>query len=326
MTTTYELYTNENGTPKAVEGKAPAIIERVEALETSVESLEGTLDNGVVTSVNGNSGDITPEQTGCLPLSGGTLSGPLKFSNDYISRTTKTNALNISGGNSWRDGGYFEAYGPQINDGMVMLVANNGTTSKHLKVTISGLTYDGNYVITSAGGTMSGSFVSPYIFVRKDTDDSELNIYGSTAENHGGRLTLYGQDSQWTPGGFNLIAANAKTNQWWALSGEANGSLTWGGHHVLQFMNPMTDAFVPTDGSEYVIPWDAIMFVTCDRNASASSVLNLYLNGCNIWNLVSDNFANANISFPVKKGQVFKAVHSENSILTSWAKIVAIGG
>lgn len=36
MTTTYELYTNENGTPKAVEGKAPAIIERVEALETEV--------------------------------------------------------------------------------------------------------------------------------------------------------------------------------------------------------------------------------------------------------------------------------------------------
>lgn len=36
MTTTYELYTNENGTPKAVEGKAPAIIERVGALETEV--------------------------------------------------------------------------------------------------------------------------------------------------------------------------------------------------------------------------------------------------------------------------------------------------
>lgn len=36
MTTTYELYTNENGTPKAVEGKAPAIIERVGALETEL--------------------------------------------------------------------------------------------------------------------------------------------------------------------------------------------------------------------------------------------------------------------------------------------------
>lgn len=36
MTTTYELCTNENGTPKAVEGKAPAIIERVEALDTAL--------------------------------------------------------------------------------------------------------------------------------------------------------------------------------------------------------------------------------------------------------------------------------------------------
>lgn len=40
MTTTYELYTNENGTPKAVEGKAPAIIERVGALETGVTNLQ----------------------------------------------------------------------------------------------------------------------------------------------------------------------------------------------------------------------------------------------------------------------------------------------
>lgn len=39
MATTYELYTNENGTPKAVEGKAPAIIKRVEALETDVTGL-----------------------------------------------------------------------------------------------------------------------------------------------------------------------------------------------------------------------------------------------------------------------------------------------
>lgn len=43
MTTTYELYTNENGTPKAVEGKAPAIIERVEALETDVTGLDTAL-------------------------------------------------------------------------------------------------------------------------------------------------------------------------------------------------------------------------------------------------------------------------------------------
>lgn len=42
MTTTYELYTNENGTPKAVEGKAPAIIERVEALEAGKAPMSHT--------------------------------------------------------------------------------------------------------------------------------------------------------------------------------------------------------------------------------------------------------------------------------------------
>lgn len=53
MTTTYELYTNENGTPKAVEGKAPAIIERVEALEEKSDDY--------------------------LPLSGGTMTGDITF-------------------------------------------------------------------------------------------------------------------------------------------------------------------------------------------------------------------------------------------------------
>ena len=78
MTTTYELYTNENGTPKAVEGKAPAIIERVEALETEVtQGLAGKANTKhthtvsqitdmpkVVLSVN----DVTPDVSGNVNL------------------------------------------------------------------------------------------------------------------------------------------------------------------------------------------------------------------------------------------------------------------
>lgn len=52
MTTTYELYTNENGTPKAVEGKAPAIIERVEALETGKANAYHTHTSADVTDLN----------------------------------------------------------------------------------------------------------------------------------------------------------------------------------------------------------------------------------------------------------------------------------
>lgn len=84
MTTTYELYTNENGTPKAVEGKAPAIIERVEALETDVTGLNTALATKankshthkvsqikdmpkIVLSVNG----VTPDASGNVSIQAG---------------------------------------------------------------------------------------------------------------------------------------------------------------------------------------------------------------------------------------------------------------
>lgn len=56
MTTTYELYTNENGTPKAVEGKAPAIIERVEALEAGKAPMSHT---HTIANVTGLQVDLT---------------------------------------------------------------------------------------------------------------------------------------------------------------------------------------------------------------------------------------------------------------------------
>lgn len=90
MTTTYEIYTNDGGTPKAVTGNAPAIVERVEALEEA-------LDKGVVTSVNGNKGDITPEQTGCLPLSGGNVTSNLTVKNKNVVRSVNGTFADANG-------------------------------------------------------------------------------------------------------------------------------------------------------------------------------------------------------------------------------------
>ena len=95
MTTTYELYTNENGTPKAVEGKAPAIIERVETLETSVESLEETLDNGVVTSVNGKTGAVSLD-VGVTSFNGS--KGAVTYSAPVSSVNGKTGAVTVDVG------------------------------------------------------------------------------------------------------------------------------------------------------------------------------------------------------------------------------------
>ena len=59
MTTTYELYTNENGTPKAVEGKAPAIIERVEALDTALAGKAPMSHTHTIANVTGLQVDLT---------------------------------------------------------------------------------------------------------------------------------------------------------------------------------------------------------------------------------------------------------------------------
>lgn len=93
MTTTYELYTNENGTPKAVEGKAPAIIERVEALDTALAgkapmSHTHTVSQitdmpKVVFSVN----DVTPDVFGNVSVDVGvkTIEGRTPDDNGNIS-------------------------------------------------------------------------------------------------------------------------------------------------------------------------------------------------------------------------------------------------
>lgn len=59
MTTTYELYTNENGTPKTVEGKAPAIIERVEALDTALAGKAPMSHTHTIANVTGLQADLT---------------------------------------------------------------------------------------------------------------------------------------------------------------------------------------------------------------------------------------------------------------------------
>lgn len=150
MTTTYELYTNENGTPKAVEGKAPAILERVEALE-------GTLGNGVVTSVNGNTGDITPEQTGCLPLSGGTMTGGINFIGDTEISTTDDGYIAIYGGKGSLHGSRMALGGKDnaILGGKFELVASNASIEVGLQGSVDGsLKWGGSEVerVNSIGG------------------------------------------------------------------------------------------------------------------------------------------------------------------------------
>lgn len=93
---------------------------------------------GVVRSVNSNApdanGNITPEQTGCLPLTGGTMTAGIIFNEESttLRKTSKTGRLVIRGGSAeYEDGAAFYLHGNQYTDGagQFRITAHDGTTN-----------------------------------------------------------------------------------------------------------------------------------------------------------------------------------------------------
>ena len=178
MTTTYELYTNENGTPKAVEGKAPAIIERVEALETDVTGLQSALDGkqakgdyATTTVMNTELAKKAPvshthttaQVTGldtalagkedkgtCLPLTGGTVLG------DILSDPASRDEMFLGHSFTGKKGAFLalRADNHAHQQGTFVLGARLPTKEAYLQGNPTGeLMWNGSYVVTSPNTT-----------------------------------------------------------------------------------------------------------------------------------------------------------------------------
>lgn len=151
MTTTYELYTNENGTPKAVEGKAPAIIERVEALETDVTGLDTALEG-------------KEDKGTCLPLTGGSITGALHLKNGgqlYQDKDTTNNNYSYTILTSKGDGkalnscALYLANPDSLDKGTIILRYTDGSGVNH-ELAMKGVT-DEFYWNSRSVETISGS-------------------------------------------------------------------------------------------------------------------------------------------------------------------------
>ena len=113
------------------------------------------LDVGV-TSVNGNKGALTSEQTGCLPLSGGTMTGTVTFTVPaVINQATATSYTTIRGGTTNSDGARLVLTSKGDSDtGAFKLYAQDGTNSPYLVGKANGaLTWGGKEVerVNSSG-------------------------------------------------------------------------------------------------------------------------------------------------------------------------------
>ena len=225
MTTTYEIYTNDGGTPKAVTGNAPAIVERVENLETAVEAVE--------TSVNDK-----------LPLSGGTLTGQIAFggtAQQVICRTDSSTGLVVRGGTTYNDGSSLILSGKTDGNPTQFDLLTRNADGGAVALTAKGdgsLSWGGKDVITSAGGTFTGTDIkfSTAGTIASGSSSQQLTLRNGGSANQGAGIWLYGNDNDGA--GKARIQVYDKTNsQYRVFDIKPDGSLTWENKNIVRSVN-----------------------------------------------------------------------------------------
>ena len=213
-----------------------------------------------------------------LSLSGGTLTGPL-YTPGYgcitSENTTEQKSLALFGCSSKREtcaSINLKSIEDPNEAGYFYINAKDDTNGKSLVGTPSGsLTWNGNDVITSAGGTFKSNVYfknsSTKIWDFSSTSYKGFEIaVGGQHEQTGASLNLYHKDSSNSPGAFFITAANGTNKS--SLYGSASGSLTWNGNEVA------TNNIVPSAVVNEVHP---VTNKLCVIKASADNAPN---NGC----------------------------------------------
>ena len=159
----------------------------VKSVNNNVPDANGniTVETGGVKTVNGNepdeAGNITPAQMGCLPLSGGTMTGNIRFTNGaYITELNGSEYKSIDvANNGWAAGGagltLRKADSPK-ESGQFGLMASNGTQTKTLIGTPGGsLMWNGVQLVRSVNGTNADSNGNITLNLSSFTFDGSLN-------------------------------------------------------------------------------------------------------------------------------------------------------
>ena len=158
--------------------------EQIEEVETGASSQLSSLDSSLRAL-------IAQEAAKCLKLTGGTMTGMITVSgiNEFIKRDVNNGRLVFLGGPDWPRCASLELWGGDAG-GQTRINAQDGTNGASFVLYPTGAAQiSGRDVITSAGGTLTGSLLVPNIL---SSANDGFGLYGGNAWRTGGYIELGG--------------------------------------------------------------------------------------------------------------------------------------
>jgi hypothetical protein len=259
-----------------------------------------------------------------LPLSGGTITGNLVIKGSICACKEKENNgyLLIGAGSTWNDASSLILYSHTYTDNSSWcgsFALRSISSDKVIKDLIGRpdgtLTWCGNDVITSAGGTMKGILNIPSNGIRGNKIDGCIHIYAGTDYSNGAILRLCG-NSEANSGEFSLWAGGNSSGSK-QLHGYPNGNLTWAGSKVLTDADKTTitlwglpnyNGIISGIGSTYTAPHNG--FVSFNKSGTSNATVNgitVYLGG-------NDAYNEGNVTLYLKKGDTISVAHDSGTM------------
>lgn len=168
----------------------------------------------------------------------GFTDGILKWNEKYVlsnafSMPANTSGINLNSGTDYESGAYVRLYGKENteNAGNFVVAASDGSNLRKLEGNIDGsLKWNGNDVITAAGGTLNGNLVRDGLLATSSATGQSMWLTAGGGTTTGAGLWLYGSTA--TNKGYFRLRAHDGTN-YVDLQGKPDGTLTWNGKSLL---------------------------------------------------------------------------------------------
>lgn len=176
---------------------------------------------------------VTPGGYETLMTDGGTMTGAIYGSGGMVRGKTDDGDVWISGGTNSAANPYIQLNGgsKSSNAGVIEVVAKDTTNSSSLRMKPDGmLTWGGKNVITSAGGTMTGSLVLDGTDIKASNDSAVIAFRGGTGFQKGSQINLYGKDHADKAGWVEIYSSDGTTTKTAII--KPDGTFTWDGKNI----------------------------------------------------------------------------------------------